>query len=162
MKKIAVILCTLGLLLSGCSEEIKDYERSTSPGNLETIHLDEVYKKFENEETFTLLITQTTCYHCQEMFKKLAPYLRTHNVLIYDLILDKEGISSQAAWDEMTDELNKYVKDFSGTPALYYIEDGKKKDEIIGWGADENGKNEINIDTYDTLVRRHQLDAVNK
>lgn len=155
MKKIMIIMCTLAVLLGGCDTKNKEYVRDTTPGTLEKTTLEDIYEKFENKEDFVLLITFTFCAHCQRLKEVLEPYLENHHVVVYELVMD-ELVPTNKEYEEAKAKLNKYLKDYEGTPSFYYIEDGKKKEEIIGF--DEGNSNAI--DAYDEIVVKHQLDAV--
>lgn len=156
MKKFMIVTCMMAMMLVGCSSEKKEYVRDTSAGKMEETTLDEVYKQFENKEDFVLLITFTFCSHCQDLKAVLEPYLQTHNVVVKELVMDKL-VPTNDEYDEAKEKLNTYLKDYEGTPSFYYIEDGKKKDEIIGFGG--TGNDVINIDTYDAFIQKYQIDA---
>ena len=151
MKKMILAFCVLTMLMSGCSEN-KKYERDTSPGTLQQATLEEVYEKFANEEDFGLLISFSYCSHCLDLKAILEPYLNDHHVIVYELVMDKLA-PTRAEYYKASAELNKYLEDYSGTPSFYYIEKGKKKEEIIGFGEDST------IDMYDDIITKYRLDA---
>lgn len=156
MKKLMIVTCMISMLLVGCTSEPKEYVRNTEPGKIEDTTLDEIYKKFENKEDFVLLITFTFCSHCQSLKEVMEPYLQNHGVVVYELVMDKL-VPTNDEYNAAKEKLNTYLKDYEGTPSFYYIEDGKKKDEIIGFGGE--GKDKIDINTYDTFIQKYQLDA---
>lgn len=157
MKKIRILGFVFMMILGGCSSSpTKEYIRDTSAGEIKESTLEEVYTKFEQKEDFVLLMTFSYCSHCHDLKELLVPYLQNHHVVIYELIMDKlTPITSD--YDVAKEKLNQYLKDYEGTPSLYYIEGGKKKDEIIGF----DGKVDISTNTelYDAFVQKHQLDA---
>ncbi len=153
MKKLILILCVCSVMLSACTSRKSEYERSSKPGRLIPITFQTTLDRLEKKDTFVLLISQTTCGACKQLKEVLDLYLSEHEVIIYDLILDQE-VKSQEEFIEAQSRLNTYMKNFEGTPAFYYIEEGRNRGDVIGYD------NKRGITPYDNLVQKFQLDAV--
>lgn len=148
MKKImCIIACIMTLTLAGCSSS---YERDENPGQVEVLTVKEMQEKIDNKESFAIIFTQTTCTHCVAFHKMLDSYILYHNITLYEVVLDEAPAS------ERKDNLAQIRKTFKGledTPSLYYVNEGKEEDSIIG---------SIDEDTFDSWVVKHQLDKLEK
>ncbi len=153
MKKVMLILCICSVMLSACTLGRQEYERSSKPGRLIPITLQTTLDRLKKDDTFVLLISQTTCGACKQLKAVLEPYLSEHEVTIYELVLDQE-VKSREEFVEAQNRLNEYVKSFEGTPALYYIKEGRTAGEIIGYDTRKG------ITPYDQFVQEFQLDVV--
>lgn len=80
---------------------------------------DEIIDKIENDESFVLLLSQTTCSHCAQYKPKLKDVANEYKLEVYyvevDLLTEKEY-----------DELKSYVN-FSSTPVTVFIKDGEEE-----------------------------------
>lgn len=155
MKRWMIMFCTFVMILTGCANN-SEYARSSAKGELKESNLEEIYTKFDQKDDFVLLITFSFCGHCQDLKAVLVPYLENHKVVVYELVMDKLT-PNNADYEVAKDKLNTYLKDYEGTPSFYYIEDGKKKDEIIGFSKPEDGKDAMT--PYDDLFQKYQIDA---
>ncbi len=124
------LFVSLLLLLSGCSSG------SNIPGRIDTINTAQLVEKLNQKEDFVLVFTMSDCIHCQNFKEILNEYLPDHNVVLYEVMVDVEANPEQALT-----ELESYFPDFTGTPDLYVLEDGKIKsrfwDEYQVVGFDE-------------------------
>lgn len=136
MKKIFALSALLLMLVSGCS-----YERDDRPGEIKEISYSEALEKIKNKETFNLMISQTYCGHCQDLKMMLATYLDNHHVVIYDVLLDDTGMT--------TEDVQEDYPLFEGTPDLYVVEKGELKGHIAGG---------LTQDEFDTWVTDNRLD----
>lgn len=123
MKKIVSIL-VICLCVVGCSK--KEYERDSSAGERRFILLEQMEEKIENQDDFVLLFAQSTCMSCGEVNEILKEYLLTHNVTVYEVILDFEETTEV----ENKQVIDSYFTDFSTTPVFYYLKDGKQTDQL--------------------------------
>lgn len=107
---------SLLLLVSGCSSS------SGEPGRLETIDTEQLIEKMNQQEDLVLVFTMSDCIHCQNFKEMLDGYLPDHNVVLYEVVVDMESNPEQAL-----KELESRFPDFTGTPDLYILEQGKIK-----------------------------------
>lgn len=150
MKRIMCILtCLCLLLVSGCTSGYQ-YQRDDSAGNIEKITIEEMQEKIDNKETFALVFTQSWCEHCKLFLEMLDGYLPTHNVTIYDVVLDEDPIEDQAQKLEI---IRKTFPKMNSTPELYYVKDGAKEAQLV---AGEDG---ITEESFDSWVQNYQLDS---
>lgn len=149
MKRMIYCLftCFCLLIVSGCTKDA--YARDTTPGKLEKITVEEMQQKVEAKETFVVVFTQSWCGHCKAFVEMLDDYLPTHNVTVYDVVLDEDPIKEQTV---KLDMIRKTFPDMNATPALYYVVDGVQKDELV---PDDDG---ITKKAFDTWVQKHQID----
>ena len=143
MKKFMCLLgCILTLTLTACSSS---YERDENPGELINITVDEMQEKVDNKETFAIVFTKTTCDYCIKFHTMLSSYLLYHNITLYEVVLD------EAPQEEQKGNLKQINKtfDLDSTPTLYYVEEGKVDDKIVG---------NIEEDPFDQWVVKHKLD----
>lgn len=116
-KKRAIILggvCLLLLVGLIIADRImgKDY--------LTEIEYDEIIEKIENEESFVLLISQTTCTHCISYKPKLEEVAKEYKIDIY--YIDVDLLS-----EENYDKLDSYVNfSNSGTPITLFLKNGEE------------------------------------
>ena len=157
MKKKLIALC-LGLLLVGCGQGV-NYERSTEPGVIEKITMDEVLEKVDNKETFMFVFTQSSCPNCQD-FKEniLEEYIQTHGFVFNEVVLSYDMETAPVFdWVEKhpnpVDQLEEgFTQEDVLTPAFYFVEDGEVKDIYIG-GA-------MNKKILEEMIVKYQLDEV--
>lgn len=104
----------------------------------------------DKKESFSIVFTQTGCKHCRSFHEMLDSYILYHNITLYEVVLDEAPASQRKA------NLKTIRKTFEGmdnTPSLYYVDQGKMDDSIIG---------EISEDAFDSWVVKHRLDEVKK
>ncbi len=129
-KKLTIIICAivfviiLGVLLITNS-------MSNKYGLFE-LKYDEVIEKFDNKESFVLVISQTQCNHCISYKPVLRSVSKEYKIKTYyidvDLLSDKE-----------TEELKKYVS-YSDTPSTLFIKNGTEStraNRIVGEANEE-------------------------
>lgn len=148
MKRILKLCSIFGMimLLTAC---ISSYERDTASGKIVEITVDEMQEMIENKESFPIVFTQTTCSHCIEFKEMLDGYLLNHNVVLYDVVLDKTPADQRKA------ELVTIRETFPGmneTPSLYYVKDGVKENQL------ESGEDGLTREKFDDWVQRYKLD----
>ena len=132
--------------LFGCSSS--NYERDTSPGEIKTISLKELSEKMENKDTFTVMLTQSMCGYCQEFKTILTDYQKEHNLVMNEVVLDKENATPQ----ENLKIIKPYFSDFSTTPGIFYVEKGESKSHLKEKGGT------INTEHLDEWVQEFKLD----
>lgn len=118
---ILVVICLVILAGALIVDRIlgKDY--------LIEIKYDEVIEKVNNEDSFILLISQTTCTHCKDYKLKLNDVAREYGLDIY-------YIEVNLLTKEQYDAFKKYFN-FDGTPQTVFVIDGYEKtsaNRIVG------------------------------
>lgn len=141
------VILSIGILflVSGCGS----YKRDTSAGKIAYLTYEELEKKMEAKESFTVIFTQPTCIHCQEFKEVLDTYLPTHHVLLYDVSIDRDRMSD-TAFKSLLANIRTYFPKMDGTPDLYYV----KKGEVV-----ERYEEAFDEKSFDEWVQEHQLDA---
>lgn len=151
MKKIILMaVCLLTLTLTACSSS-SSYERDNKPGELKSITIEEMQEKIDKKESFAIMFSQPTCGACIELKALLDKYLPTHNVVMYDVSLNAAE-ETQAEVDAKLEVIHKTFPGLEHTPSVYYVEDGKMKNEI------ENGKDGVTEEKFDSWVQSNKLD----
>ncbi len=155
LKKIfALCLC---LSLVGCGKV--NYERSTEPGVIKEITMEDVQNKIDNQETFMFVFTQTSCHNCQA-FKEniLSKYITNHGFEFNEVVLSFD-MDTAPVFDWVKKHPNPIDQLEEGllpedvlTPAFYFIENGELKDIIIGANMTKK--------VLEEMVVKYQLDEV--
>ena len=131
--------------MTGCGTS---YERNTNPGKVEQIMLSQLIEKMQNEETFTVMFTQTECGYCKEFNDILSEYQKDHGFVMYEVVLDHE----EATPNENLTIIRPYFPDFRITPGIFYVSNGKCKSNL------KPQKGTINEKNLDDWVRRNRID----
>lgn len=156
-----LIVCLMVLGLSGCSQknnpkedatdkkdEITEYERDSTPGEIIYITLEEMETKIANKETFAVMFSTTYCLYCRDFHSVFDEYIKTHHVDMYEVILDNENRTEQ----ENLKIIHKYFPEFSTTPGVFFVKKGKEKNYL---NLSLSGMNEEVIENW---VQKYQLD----
>lgn len=154
-KIICICLC---VLLTACGNTIK-YERSTEPGIIQEITMDDVQRKIENKETFMFVFTQITCHNCAD-FKEyvLTDYIQNHgfefNEVVLSIFIDTKPVFE---WVKQhpnpIDQLEEgLTPEDVLTPTFYFVEKGEVKDIFIG--------SKMTRKVLDEMVVKYRLDEV--
>lgn len=164
-----VIICSMLLGLTACNksddsnitaskedvteneEEITEYERDTTAGEIKYITLEEMEAMIEKKESFPVILSTTYCLYCRDFHSVFDEYIKTHHVVMYEVILDNENRSEQ----ENLTIIKKYFPEFSTTPGVFYVEKGKEKNYL---NLSSTGMNEEVIDKW---VQTYKLDKKN-
>lgn len=160
-----IIICLMILGLTACNqsndtdpstakeetsekEEITEYERDATPGEIIYITLEEMETKIANKESFPVILSTTYCLYCRDFHSVFDEYIKTHHVVMYEVILDNENRSEQ----ENLEIIKKYFPEFSTTPGVFYVKNGKEKNylDFSSVGMDE--------EVIDNWVQTYQLD----
>ena len=80
----------------------------------------------------------------------LDEYLKTHHVVIYQVVLDNEDRTEQ----ENLEIIHKYFEEFYSTPGVFYVKKGAKKSYLNTYTL---GITESVIDEW---IRENQIDKV--
>lgn len=117
IKKIIVLLMAF-VMVTGCQTN----PESSKPGTIKEINIDKMVEKFDNEDTFVVMITQTDCGYCKDFHELLDNWLPTHNLTIYEVNLDHE---ENATPNDNLARIRPYFSNFKYTPSVYYVKDGE-------------------------------------
>ena len=132
-KKNIIIISISTILLIGIIIFLIINNNNSS--HLKKINYETINKMIENKETFSLLISRTTCSHCQEFKPKLQAVANSKNITIYYIDIDKETKENQ-------DNFKKIISFNGETPTTIFIKDGEETtsaNRIIG----NNDKSDI-------------------
>lgn len=160
-----LIVCLMILGLTACNqsaapasqekvdekeEKITEYKRDTTPGEIIYITLEEMETKIANKESFPVILSTTYCLYCRDFHLVFDEYIKTHHVVMYEVILDKENRSEQ----ENLAIIKKYFSEFSTTPGIFYVKEGKEKNylDFSLTGMDE--------EVIDNWVQTYKLDKL--
>lgn len=127
MKKIILALGCCLLLLAGCTSQPKS-------GKVVSVSIDDVFTKMDKKESFVLMISRDGCEHCVLMHKMLKDTIEDHDTIIYNINMD------DSTYDKLIAEVKKLEKRFDKagtTPHIYYVKDGKVKDDLVGYDENE-------------------------
>lgn len=131
MKKwLTLFILVLSVFLVGCNNDTDntdgvDYVKD------HVIDKSTLKEKFEQEETFVLVIAEATCGACKTYRQKtLNTYLKNEsNINLYVLYIS-ENFSSL---EERKAFFNEYgIYNFKYTPSTYYVKNGVPKDLEVG------------------------------
>ncbi len=106
-----IIICSMLLGLTACNksddsdistskeavteneEEITEYERDTTAGEIKYITLEEMEAMIEKKESFPVILSTTYCLYCRDFHSVFDEYIKTHHVVMYEVVLDNENRS---------------------------------------------------------------------
>lgn len=98
------------------------------------------------------MLTQELCLYCQDFHAVLEAYQKNHHVIMYEVILDQEDRSPK----ENLAIIQPYFPDFSSTPGIFYVKDGKAESQLDG-----DPVHGISEEMLETWVKEYQLDQAN-
>ena len=104
-------------------------------GDLKAITYEEIIEKQANKQDFILIISQTTCSHCESYKPKIKQIAQKHGITVY--YIDIDTLSNE---DEFLKELN-----LSGaTPITLFFKSGKETSILNRIEGDLSTKKIIN------------------
>lgn len=144
LKKFILMGCAILLLTAGCGKKVLD-----EPGIVSELSYSQLQEKMDNKETFVMVFTQTTCTHCVT-FKKMLDeeYLPYYDVEMFDFVLDHQS----GERSELTKNLEVSFPNFTGTPDVYYIENGVVKERF--WDV----KDELSEEQFHDWMKNKDLE----
>ena len=86
---------------------------------LSELNAKEVFKMVEDKEDFILVISQTTCSHCNQYKPKLEKIAKEYKIQMYYIQVDLMS-------EEDYQEFHK-IFSYSGTPQTIFIKDGDER-----------------------------------
>mgnify|MGYP005777295097 FL=1 len=93
--------------------------KAISKGNLVELTYDEFVQKIDNEESFVLCISLTTCSHCATYKPKLESVANDYGIDLYYIDIDKYS-------EEEQDEFEKIINFNDSTPTTVFLKNGKE------------------------------------
>lgn len=121
LKRYICVFTFVLLALCGCGSGNSN-ETTKEPGKVVEITTDQLLTKVNEKEDLAVVFTQTTCGHCETFLKMMDNYMRNHNVVLYNMVLDKE-----ADVDKALKKLKEVFPEFTSTPDIYFVEKGEIK-----------------------------------
>lgn len=128
---LPILAATTAVSCSGIDEDhsivaMKNYDSIALNLGLETayeINSDKLYNMLDNKYSFVIEIYQETCSLCQTFAPILDEYIKNTHREFYRLGLNSKEEIESFYWLE--NEFPDVFSEFSGTPAVYYIDEGK-------------------------------------
>ena len=93
--------------------------KAISKGDLVELTYDEFTEKIDNEESFVLCISLTTCSHCATYKPKLESVAKDYGIDLYYIDIDKYS-------EEEQDEFEKIINFNDSTPTTVFLRNGKE------------------------------------
>lgn len=109
---VSILIVILGIIIGYFLFSMND--------NLVKLSYDEIMEKIDNNESFVLCISRTTCSHCNVYKPKLRKVANKYDIKIYYTDVDKYS----------KDDLKNFNSKISfdgGTPTTLFIKDGEEK-----------------------------------
>ncbi len=110
---ILVIVCLIVLIGAVVTDIV------LGRSHLREIKFDEVIDKIEAKDSFVLLLSQTTCSHCNSYKPKLERVANKYRVTVYYLETD---LLNEYEVDKLKEHFN-----YSGTPTTVFVIKGEEK-----------------------------------
>ncbi len=110
---IIIFIIILGVL-------IINYINTPKVGSLIELNYSQLKEKINNEDTFILIVSQTTCSHCATYKPEVEQIAKNYGIDVYYIDYDKETDDNKK---EFLDSLNLD----GSTPITLFINDGKEK-----------------------------------
>ena len=93
--------------------------KAISKGDLVELTYDEFTEKIDNEESFVLCVSRTTCSHCTTYKPKLESVAKDYGIDLYYIDIDKYS-------EEEQDEFEKIINFNDSTPTTVFLKNGKE------------------------------------
>ena len=93
--------------------------KAISKGDLVELTYDEFTEKIDNEESFVLCVSRTTCSHCATYKPKLENVAKDYGIDLYYIDIDKYS-------DEEQEEFVKVINFNDTTPTTVFLKNGKE------------------------------------
>ena len=123
-KKVIILVSICVVILIGALVA----DKIVSKNYFSEIKYNEVIKMIENDESFVLVISQTTCSHCMSYKPKVETVANNHKINIYYIDVDLLSEKDYA-------DFNSYIP-FDGTPATVFIKKGEETSAVTRINGD--------------------------
>ena len=117
IKVLGIIMIILLVVVIGVY--IYDLSNREDEGRLVSLQYDEIMEMIENKESFVLVLSQTTCYHCTDYKPTVKSVAREYGIDLYYTDYDKYTKEAREAL------LN--IFNITGSPTTVFVVDGKEK-----------------------------------
>lgn len=127
---IVLILAVVGLVYASKTLNKKNDELDS---HLVELNYSQLKEKLDNNDDFILLITKTTCTHCESFKPRFKDILSRYNITAYEIALDKLSDDEKKVFNE--------VANVSGTPTTIFIKNGSEAtttNRLVGDIQDED------------------------
>ena len=121
INKVLVVICValLTFSLASCKGEMV--------GSLTEITMSDMEQRMDNDETFIVLFSQTSCSFCKAYKENLKDFMEDNPLHVLFIEIDKE--ENQEAFDAF---LAEKLTELEYLPATVYIKDGEIEDFCEG------------------------------
>lgn len=109
---VSILIVILGIIIGYFIFSMND--------NLVKLNYDEIMEKMDNNESFVLCISRTTCSHCNVYKPKLRKVANKYDIKIYYTDVDKYSKNDLK-------DFNSKISFDGGTPTTLFIKDGEEK-----------------------------------
>lgn len=119
MKKNSNLIWIIAIVILVLLLSFLIINKAISKGNLVELTYDEFVQKIDNEESFVLCISLTTCSHCATYKPKLESVAKDYGIDLYYIDIDKYSGEEQ-------EEFEKIINFNDSTPTTVFLKNGKE------------------------------------
>ncbi len=119
MKKNSNLIWIIAIVILVLLLSFLIINKAISKGNLVELTYDEFVQKIDNEESFVLCISLTTCSHCATYKPKLESVAKDYGIDLYYIDIDKYS-------EEEQEEFEKIINFNDSTPTTVFLKNGKE------------------------------------
>ena len=119
MKKNSNLIWIIAIVILVLLLSFLIINKAISKGNLVELTYDEFVQKIDNEESFVLCVSRTTCSHCATYKPKLENVAKDYGIDLYYIDIDKYS-------DEEQEEFVKVINFNDTTPTTVFLKNGKE------------------------------------
>ena len=119
MKKNSNLIWIIAIVILVLLLSFLIINKAISKGNLVELTYDEFVQKIDNEESFVLCVSRTTCSHCATYKPKLENVAKDYGIDLYYIDIDKYS-------EEEQDEFEKIINFNDSTPTTVFLKNGKE------------------------------------
>lgn len=109
---VSILIVILGIIIGYFIFSMND--------NLVKLNYDEIMEKMDNNESFVLCISRTTCSHCNVYKPKLRKVANKYDIKIYYTDVDRYSKNDLK-------DFNSKISFDGGTPTTLFIKNGEEK-----------------------------------
>lgn len=119
MKKNSNLIWIIAIVILVLLLSFLIINKAISKGNLVELTYDEFVQKIDNEESFVLCVSRTTCSHCATYKPKLESVAKDYGIDLYYIDIDKYS-------EEEQEEFEKIINFNDSTPTTVFLKNGKE------------------------------------
>ena len=117
MKKNSNLIWIIAIVILVLLVAFLIINKAISKGDLVELTYDEFTEKIDNEESFVLCVSRTTCSHCATYKPKLENVAKDYGIDLYYIDIDKYS-------EEEQDEFEKIINFNDSTPTTVFLKNG--------------------------------------